>query len=133
MTVMAKDIHTGGCLCGWIKFEALGPVDKPHTCSCKMCQRHTGALTAAWIEFPKVAVTWVGAGGEPSSYRSSDFSSRAFCSKCGSSVGALDDKPVVALLVGTLDKTNRKALKPAYHSYRSGVPKWWCVEVTSET
>jgi hypothetical protein len=96
-----------------------------------MCQRHTGSLTAAWVEFPSDAVKWNGEGGKPATYRSSDFSSRAFCSKCGSSIGAVDDKPVVALLVGTLDKTNRKALKPAYHSHRSGVPKWWCVEVKS--
>jgi len=125
-------VYTGGCLCGAIRFEAIGPAGKPHTCSCKMCQRHTGALTAAWVEFPKDAVTWTGSGGAPSVYRSSDFSSRSFCPTCGSTLGAIDDKPVVAMLLGAFDSPNRKELMPTFHSYRTARPKWWRVEVTTE-
>lgn len=120
--------YSGGCLCGNIRFEARGPALKPHTCSCKMCQRHTGALTAVWVEFSRDAVTWTGPGGAPATWRSSDVSSRAFCPQCGSSLGAIDDAPVVALLVGTFDSSNRMELMPQYHSYRGGRPKWWHVE-----
>lgn len=49
---MKTKLFEGGCLCGWIRFQARGPAQKPHTCSCKMCQRHTGAPTTAWVEFP---------------------------------------------------------------------------------
>ncbi|MGL5361920.1 MAG: GFA family protein [Bosea sp. (in: a-proteobacteria)] len=125
-------IHTGGCLCGSIRFEATGPAENPHTCSCSMCRRHTGSLTALWVEFPSENVRWTGPGGAPSTYRSSGYSSRAFCSTCGSSLGAIDDKPVVALLVGTFDKPNRKDLKPTRHSYRSGLPPWWKIEIKAE-
>jgi hypothetical protein len=120
--------YSGGCLCGEIRFEALGPAEKPHTCSCRMCQRHSGALTTTWVEFPKSSVKWVGAGGAPSTYRSSDYSSRSFCSKCGSTLGAIDDKPVVALVLGVFDSANRKELRPTYHSYKGGRPKWWNVD-----
>ncbi|WP_298975982.1 GFA family protein [uncultured Roseobacter sp.] len=127
---MAKaTVHLGGCLCGAIRFEARAPALKPHTCSCKICQRHSGALTAVWVEFPKEAVTWTGAGGLPATYRSSDYSSRAFCPTCGSTLGAIDDDPVVALLVGTFDKANRKDLMPLAHSYKGGRPKWWHIDV----
>jgi hypothetical protein len=127
---MAKPlIHQGGCLCGHIRFEAKGEALKPHTCSCTMCQRHTGGLTAAWVEFARDDVTWTGAGGEPAKYRSSEWSSRAFCPKCGSSIGAIDEKPVVALLLGTFDKPKAKALAPKYHSYVTSRPKWWQVEI----
>ncbi len=129
---MKTGFYSGGCLCGWVRFEATGPAEKPHTCSCKMCQRHTGALTAAWVEFPRDSVKWAGPGGKPTTHRSSDFSSRAFCSKCGSSIGAIDDKPVVALLLGGFDKTNRKELMPTYHSYRGGRPKWWHIEAATK-
>ena len=88
-----KKIYEGGCLCGHIRFVATAPVSNPHTCSCKLCQRHTGALTVAWVEFPRERVAWVGPGGAPTAWRSSDWSSRAFCSACGSSIGAIDDKP----------------------------------------
>jgi hypothetical protein len=120
--------YLGGCLCGHIRFEALGPAEKPHTCSCKMCQRHSGALTTTWVEFPKSSVKWVGPGGAPSTYRSSDYSSRSFCPKCGSTLGAIDDNPVVALVLGVFDSANRKELRPTYHSYKGGRPKWWHVD-----
>lgn len=125
---MAKS-YEGGCLCGSIRFVAEGPPLRPHTCSCKMCQRHTGSLTATWVEFPRDKVAWTGPGGRPATWRSSEFSSRAFCPACGSSLGAIDDKPVVALLVGAFDANNRKDLKPDYHSYRGGRPRWWRVEI----
>lgn len=121
-------IYKGGCLCGHIKFEAKGVPGKPHTCSCKMCQRHTGALTASWVEFLRDDVAWTGEGGTPSTFRSSDYSSRAFCPKCGSSLGAIDDAPVVALLIGTFDKNAGLEFMPTYHSYRGGRPKWWHME-----
>ncbi len=124
--------HLGGCLCGAIRFEATGPADFPHTCSCKMCQRHSGALTVAWVEFPNDAVTWTGPGGKPATYRSSTGSSRAFCPTCGSTLGALDDKPVTALVLGVFDAPNRKDLVPQSHSYRSGRPPWWHVSVKGE-
>jgi hypothetical protein len=121
--------YTGGCLCGDLRFEATGPAAKPHTCSCRMCQRHSGALTTAWVEFPREAVRWTGPGGAPSLYRSSDYSSRAFCPTCGSTLGAVDDAPVVALVLGVFDKPGAKELMPTSHSFRGARPRWWHVEV----
>ena len=127
-----KAIHAGGCLCGAIRFEAKAPALRPHSCSCKMCQRHSGALTTVWVEFPREAVTWTGPGGAPSTYRSSDVSSRAFCPTCGSTLGAIDDAPVVALLLGAFDSANSKQLIPRAHSYRGGKPRWWHVEIRND-
>lgn len=119
--------YTGGCLCGDIRFEAVGPAEFPHTCSCTMCQRHSGALTVAWVEFPRDSVRWTGPGGEPALWRSSDKSSRAFCPVCGSTIGAVDDAPVIALVLGIFDKPGLVSLRPTSHSYRSKRPKWWHV------
>ena len=125
----ARQPLTGGCLCGHIRFEAEGKPDKPHTCSCRMCQRHSGSLTLTWVEFPKDKVTWTGPGGTPATYRSSKISSRAFCPKCGSTLGAIDDGPIVALATGAFDKPQLASLKPVYHSYKGGRPRWWHVDV----
>ncbi|MFO1035753.1 MAG: GFA family protein [Geminicoccaceae bacterium] len=125
---MANKRYEGGCLCGSIRFEATGPALKPHTCSCRMCQRHSGALTTAWVEFPKDAVKWTGFGGTPALYRSSDITSRAFCPTCGSTLGAIDEAPTVGLLLGVFDKPGSAELMPTGHSYRSGRPRWWHVE-----
>jgi hypothetical protein len=124
--------YTGGCLCGSIRFEATGPAEKPHTCSCKMCQRHSGSLTAAWVEFPVDRVQWTGPGGEPARWKSSDVTGRAFCPTCGSSLGAIDVAPVIALLLGSFDTAKAPELAPVYHSYRGGRPKWWHVEIKAE-
>ena len=117
-------VYKGGCLCGHIRFEAEGPPLNPHTCSCKMCQRHAGAVTLHWVEFPAERVRWTGPGGQPSTWRSSDYSSRSFCPRCGSTLGAIDDKPVVALVLGSFDSANRSELAPEYHSHASKRPKW---------
>jgi hypothetical protein len=124
-----RTIYTGGCLCGAVRFQAIGPAGKPHTCSCRMCQRHTGGLTASWVEFPSANVTWTGPGGAPATFRSSEGSSRSFCPACGSSLGAIDDKPVVALLLGSFDRPAARGLMPVAHSFRSARPRWWHVAV----
>lgn len=125
---MAKPkIYEGGCLCGNIRFVATGPALKPHTCSCRQCQRHSGSLTQMWVEFSQDQVEWTGPGGEPSKWRSSEWSSRAFCPVCGSTIGAIDDKPTLAIAVGTFDSPNRQELAPLSHSYVSKRPKWWSI------
>ena len=118
-------IHEGGCLCGRIRFAATGPALKPHTCSCRRCQRHSGALTLSWVEFPSERVAWTGPGGAPATWRSSAGSSRAFCPACGSTIGAIDDAPVVALAVGSFDSSHRAAYRPVSHSYVGKLPSWW--------
>ncbi len=117
--------YAGGCLCGNIRFAVTGPLAKPHTCSCRMCQRHSGAPTLAWVEVPRGAVAWTGPGGAPSVWRSSDWSSRAFCPLCGSALGAVDDAPTVALVTGSFDRPNLRELRPDYHSHVGSRPAWW--------
>jgi hypothetical protein len=94
-----------------------------------MCQRHSGALTLAWVEFARDQVAWTGPGGAPSVWRSSERSSRAFCPVCGSTIGAIDDAPVVAPAVGVIDRPNRQALAPVAHSHTRQRPRWWRVKI----
>ncbi|CUX17613.1 GFA family protein [Agrobacterium deltaense] len=121
-------IRNGGCLCGSIRFEAKGEPGNPHTCSCDICQRHSGAPSLSWVEFEKDAVTWTGEGGAPSTFRSSDYSSRAFCPTCGSTLGALDDAPTVALVFGSFDDRDDEALRPLSHSFEDVCPVWARIE-----
>ena len=118
-------IYRGGCLCGAVRFEATGPAQKPHGCACEFCRRHTGAPAAYWVEFPRERVAWTGAAGKPATWRSSDYSSRAFCPTCGSSLGAIDDAPVVALLIGAFDDASRPEFLPEYHAFEDGRPDWY--------
>ncbi len=129
----ADKIYQGGCLCGGIQFRATGPAGWPHTCSCRMCQRHSGALTLAWVEFPRDRVAWTGPGGAPATWRSSEKSSRAFCPTCGGTLGAVDDAPTIALVLGCFDAPNRKELAPIAQSHTAPRPKWWHVTIGDNT
>ena len=121
--VMSK-IYSGGCVCGSVRFTATTP-NNSHSCSCDICRRHTGAPTVVWIEFNAENVEWTGIAGQPATWRSSEISSRAFCPQCGSSVGAIDDAPIIALLAGGFDDPNDESLAPQFHSFSDMMPVWW--------
>lgn len=125
---MENPCYSGGCLCGHIRFQARGLPGNPHSCSCDFCRRHSGAPTLCWVEFPRQAVEWNGPGGMPTLYRSSPYSSRAFCPRCGSTLGAIDDEPTVALATGSFDRDDLPELRPTSHAFADVCPEWWRID-----
>lgn len=125
---MENPCYSGGCLCGYIRFQARGLPGNPHSCSCDFCRRHSGAPTLCWVEFPRQAIEWNGPGGMPTLYRSSPYSSRAFCPRCGSTLGAIDDEPTVALATGSFDRVNLPELRPISHAFADVCPEWWRID-----
>lgn len=125
---MENPCYSGGCLCGHIRFHAHGLPGNPHSCSCDFCRRHSGAPTLCWVEFPRQAVEWNGPGGMPALYRSSPYSSRAFCPRCGSTLGAIDDEPTVALTTGSFDRADLPELCPTSHAFADVCPEWWRID-----
>lgn len=78
---MAKRIE-GHCLCGAITITLESPKHEIEICQCDMCRRWAGSFyTAQTGENAQVS-------GEDaiSSYQSSEWAERAFCSKCGSNL-----------------------------------------------
>ena len=121
--------YTGGCLCGHIKYRVKGKPVSPHLCSCRMCQKSTGAITSAWVGFPKAKLVWDGPGKQPAFYRSSEKCRRGFCPKCGGLVCAEDDGyENITMTIATLDDLG--AIVPEQgHSYLESAPAWWQVTV----
>ncbi len=72
------DQHTGGCLCGAVRFVAHGTPYRVGICHCLDCRKHHGALFHASAIFPESAVAVTGATG--------CFAGRHFCPRCGSPV-----------------------------------------------
>jgi hypothetical protein len=102
--------HTGGCLCGAVRYEVLTPLDKIVHCHCTDCQKASGAGASANAVLPTDALRFT--RGEPRLFTkqvdSGNTLHRAFCADCGSPIFTRRDHvPEVSVLkVGTLDDSD---------------------------
>jgi hypothetical protein len=97
-----RSVHTGGCLCGGVRYEVTGPLRDVVECHCAMCRRTHGHF-AAYTAAPKTAFRLTESRGLKW-YASSAFARRGFCTECGGSVlweRAAGD--LMSIAAGTLD------------------------------
>jgi hypothetical protein len=81
---MTEPSVAGACLCGAVRFEVTGAVDRVAHCHCTICQRAHGAAFVTTGE------------ADLAHYRSSEIGTRSFCRTCGSSMFCtLDTHPGV--------------------------------------
>ena len=107
------DRFAGGCLCGDVRFVALGRPYRVGICHCLDCRKHHGALFHASAIFPKDAVSIEG--------ETRDFDGRHFCPRCGSPVfGRSGDETEVNL--GSLDALDQ--LTPTYELWTVRREAW---------
>lgn len=115
------EIMTGGCQCGRIRYSAEVASDDAYLCHCRMCQRATGGVAAAFVNVPKSSVTWE---TDPDWYASSPIAQRPFCSKCGTPLGfSFPDGPNIDLTVGSFDDPSR--FKPSSHFGAESLHEAW--------
>lgn len=86
----ASDVHTGGCVCGAVRFRATGEPKRVTVCHCTWCQRRTGSAFGVEAVFDQAQVEI--AGEAIGRYRHlSDESGRwlaiEFCTRCGGNLG----------------------------------------------
>ncbi len=119
----------GGCLCGAVRYRATAAPVFPHLCSCRQCQRWSGAPTVAWVEFPLSAFAWTGEAGEPRTYRSSENCRRGHCPACGSALCAIDDGyEYISIVIASLDRPD-DIVPDVQHSFEESKPNWWRPDV----
>lgn len=120
--VNAERIREGHCLCGAVRFRALGESDSTTWCHCTMCRRASGTPGVAWATYAVSQVIW---SGEPLvRYASSNIAERGFCARCG---GALlfqfREKPEsIDLAVGAFD--DPESLPPQDHIFTDTRVAW---------
>jgi len=74
----------GGCFCGDIRYEAVGPETFACFCHCKSCQRAAGAPVVAWATYSRDSFKVT--RGDMHWHRSSPGVKRGICRNCGSSI-----------------------------------------------
>jgi hypothetical protein len=93
---------TGGCLCGAVRYESSKPPVTGGYCHCRMCQKGSGGLFSAWMQFRPEGFRFTKGG--PKLYRSSEWLQRGVCSTCGSPLVVIyDEDPAPVILIGSLD------------------------------
>ena len=105
---------TGGCLCGAVRYEVLGPLRAVVACHCTQCRRTTGHFLAATaaresdLRMTRASgLRW---------YDSSTAARRGFCGDCGSTLfwhGAGRD--YVSIAAGSIDGATGLALVQHIH------------------
>ncbi|GAB5467093.1 MAG: GFA family protein [Rhodospirillales bacterium] len=104
---------TGGCLCGKVRFVALGDPYRVGLCHCLDCRKHHGALFHASAVFPEDAVA---IDGETGSY-----AGRHFCPRCGSSVFSRSADEI-EINLGSLDAIDQ--FQPTYELWSERRESW---------
>ena len=122
---MSHNAHTGGCVCGAIRYTIAGEFGFSFLCHCRRCQRLTGTGHAAFFIVKRDAVNLA---GDLSAYGArADSGSDVvhhFCGNCGSPIwGTTNRNPDIALIyAGSLD--NPSDFKPTKAVFRDTAPPW---------
>jgi hypothetical protein len=81
--VTADTLHTGGCACGQVRFEARGEPYRVGVCHCLTCRKAHAAPFNFYAVFPPEAVTVT---GEVVTFASSENVRRHACANCGAQI-----------------------------------------------
>src|SRR6201996_5923209 len=96
-------IH-GSCLCGSVRYDINGPFEVMSHCQCSMCRKNHGAAFATFVSVPLSGFRWVAGENQISTFQSSNYGKRNFCSKCGSITPVVEsDTGVVFCPAGNFD------------------------------
>ena len=119
---MTNKTMTGGCQCGRVRYEVHVVNDDAYWCHCRMCQKATGGIAAAFVQVPHGALTWL---TEPDWYQSSPIARRPFCSACGTPLGFdfIERGDNIDLTVGSFDDPSR--FKPVAHAGAESIHEAW--------
>lgn len=116
--------HSGGCLCGAVRYAARGPLRDVVYCHCGQCRRQTGLYYAA-TAVDKADLT-IADDSALRWFAASDYAVRGFCATCGSALfWKAHAASHIAILAGSLDDPS--SLKAASHICTEGRPAFYAL------
>ena len=121
---MSRDVLTGSCACGAVRFEGETPSKFVAHCWCLNCRRAHGAAFVTWLGLPETAFRITAGEDLLVHWASPTAATRSFCGTCGSTL--LYRSPRwpgdVHVAVGNLDQGPDRSAKA--HVYADRAPSW---------
>jgi hypothetical protein len=123
--------HTGGCLCGKVRFEISAAPLATRVCWCRVCQYLASGNATVNVVFPSNAIT---IEGRLTDYQSTADSGnrmhRKFCPECGTHLfSEAESRPhLIIVRNGTLDDT--ALLAPSATIWTNSAPEWAWIDET---
>ncbi|ADU66714.1 glutathione-dependent formaldehyde-activating GFA [Desulfurispirillum indicum S5] len=115
--------HTGGCLCGAIRFEVTGPFEGFFLCHCSRCRKDTGSSNAANLFSRASELRWLSGESQVTVYNLPETRHvRSFCAVCGSALPSLQTNGTLLVPAGSLDTD--VPLRPQGHIFMDSRANW---------
>jgi hypothetical protein len=110
MSEVKAPVAEGGCQCGAVRYAFYAPLENPHACHCRMCQRAVGGAFALLAGGKKANFAWT--KGQPEFFASSNLAKRGFCRDCGTPLSFAYDMPEARtyVTIGSLDNPEAAAI-----------------------
>jgi len=117
-------MYKGSCLCGTVRYEIRGPIDRTSNCWCKMCQKQHGAASGPYANVASRDLHWVQGADAIARYASSPGVERCFCKICGSTLTwqSASHSERNAVTLGTFDTPYEG--KVTHDLHRESKPGW---------
>ena len=97
-------IHSGGCLCGAVRFEVEGDFDAFFLCHCSRCRKATGSAHASNLFSGSAELRWLKGEDSVSVYLLPETRfGKAFCKTCGSALPRLQPSGTLLVPAGSLE------------------------------
>jgi hypothetical protein len=126
--------HSGGCLCGAIRYSVSSAITALRVCHCTHCQKNTG--TGASVNAVLAASDFKITQGTPKRFTTTADSGRRlwrhFCGDCGSPLYAYREVSPerIVLKAGTLD--DNAAMKITTHIWTKSARPWSHIDPACE-
>ena len=122
-----SDGHSGGCMCGAIRFSYTGEPRFVAECVCESYRRAHGASVVGWVGVQTGAFRLDRGEASLKWYRSSPASERGFCVECGTRLFFRSDNWAgeTHMALACIDEPH--ALKATVLSFPEEMPHWTSV------
>lgn len=126
--------HSGGCLCGGVRYEFTADPAMTAVCHCTHCQKTSGSAFSVVLGVASDSVV-VTKSDTLATYKDTGTSGkpvlRKFCSACGAPVisDAAAVPGILFIKAGTLDDTS--AISPGLHIWTDSAQSWVSIDETA--